>query len=220
MGYLDNTSITVDAILTKKGREILSQNANAFNITQFAVADDEVDYTLWNPNHPNGSDYYGTVIQNMPLLEAFPDETQVLRYKLITLPANTAKIPAISVSQNTYAYVLTNALLNYDIITPSTLNFINGNATLGYTAILSDGFWFDLQVQTPVANTTPSISSFFGDVNSNVSISKTGLAFKVRAKNIPTLAQGTKTATLTIIGNETGGQVTIQLSVRYGGGAG
>jgi len=214
MGYLDNTSITVDAILTKKGRELLSQNANAFNITQFAVADDEVDYTLWNPNHPNGSDYYGTVIQNMPLLEAFPDETQVLRYKLITLPANTAKIPAISVTQTVYTYNLTNVLLNSDIITPSTLNFTNGNATLGYTAILSDGFWFDLQVQAPVSNTNPTIGSFLGDINSNVSVSKVGLSFKIRAKNIPTVAQGTKTATLTIIGNETGGQTTIQLSVK------
>ena len=46
MGYLDNTSITVDAILTNKGRELLAQGGTSFNITQFALGDDEIDYTL------------------------------------------------------------------------------------------------------------------------------------------------------------------------------
>ena len=84
MGYLDNTSVTVDAILTKRGRQLLAQGTNAFQITKFALADDEIDYTLWNTDHPNGSDYYGIVIQNTPLLEAFPDETQSMKYKLLT----------------------------------------------------------------------------------------------------------------------------------------
>ncbi len=54
MGYLDNSSVTVDAILTLKGRELLAKGGNAFNITQFAVGDDEIDYSLWNPDHPLG----------------------------------------------------------------------------------------------------------------------------------------------------------------------
>ena len=86
MGYLDNSSITVDAILTKKGRELLAKGRQNFNITQFALADDEVDYDLWNPAHPLGSDYYGVVIESMPITEAVPDETQSMKYKLITLP--------------------------------------------------------------------------------------------------------------------------------------
>jgi len=53
MGYLDNTIVTVDAILTKKGRELLARGDGTFNITQFALADAEVDYTLYNPNHPS-----------------------------------------------------------------------------------------------------------------------------------------------------------------------
>ena len=60
MGFLNNTTVTVDAILTKKGRELLAQGTNAFNITKFALADDEVDYRLWDTSHPNGTDYYGT----------------------------------------------------------------------------------------------------------------------------------------------------------------
>ena len=54
MGYLDNSSITVDAILTKKGREMLAKGRDNFIISQFALADDEIDYELWNPAHPLG----------------------------------------------------------------------------------------------------------------------------------------------------------------------
>ena len=52
MGFLDNTSITVDAVLTKKGRELLAKGQNQFNITKFALADDDVDYRLWDVTHP------------------------------------------------------------------------------------------------------------------------------------------------------------------------
>ena len=71
MGFLDNSSVTVDAILTKKGREILA-NGGDLNITKFALSDEEIDYTLWDVTHPNGTDSYGTVIENMSLLEATP----------------------------------------------------------------------------------------------------------------------------------------------------
>ena len=97
MGFLNNTTVTVDAILTKKGRELLAQGTNAFNITKFALADDEVDYRLYDTSHPNGTDYYGAVIEAMPLLEAFPDENHVMRYKLVTLPKNTQKMPVLNI---------------------------------------------------------------------------------------------------------------------------
>ena len=86
MGYLDNTTVVVDAILTKKGREMMARGDGSFNITQFALSDDEIDYGLWNPNHPNGSAFSGEAIENMPVIEAFPDENQIMRNKLVTLP--------------------------------------------------------------------------------------------------------------------------------------
>jgi len=95
MGYLNNAVITVDAILTTKGRELLARNDSSFQITQFALGDDEIDYTLYNPNHPSGSAYYGEAIDNMPLLEAFPSELQIMKYKLTTLPRGTAKLPVL-----------------------------------------------------------------------------------------------------------------------------
>ena len=86
MGYLNNASVAVDAILTTKGRELLSQggNTNGLDIKYFALGDDEVNYDLWNPANPLGSDYYGIIIENMPVLEASPIPEQNLKSKLIT----------------------------------------------------------------------------------------------------------------------------------------
>ena len=69
MGYLDNSSITVDAVLTKKGREILKDGGN-LNISSFTLSDTGIDYTLWNPDHPSGSAFYGEALENLPGLES------------------------------------------------------------------------------------------------------------------------------------------------------
>ena len=74
MGFLDNSSITVDAILTKRGRQILSQGGD-FTITKFSLSDEEIDYTLYDVTHPNGTDSYGSVIENMSLLESTSNRT-------------------------------------------------------------------------------------------------------------------------------------------------
>jgi len=89
MGVLDNTSVTVDAILTKKGREKLAKGEGQFLITKFALGDDEIDYNLYDVTHPNGSNFYGEAIENMNLLEAVPDQNLSLRYKLTdTIPGS------------------------------------------------------------------------------------------------------------------------------------
>ena len=96
MGYLDNTSITVDAILTKRGRELLARNDGSFRITQFALGDDEIDYTLFNENHPNGTQYASEAIENMPLIEAIPDGSNMMKSQLITLKRGRSLLPFIT----------------------------------------------------------------------------------------------------------------------------
>ena len=96
MGYLNNISVTVDAILTKKGRELLARNDGSFRITQFSLADDEIDYTLYNSNHPSGSAFYGEAIENMQIIEAFPDDNNIMVSKLVTLPRGTTKMPVVT----------------------------------------------------------------------------------------------------------------------------
>ena len=120
MAYLNNSVVTIDAILTKKGRELLARSDGSFRITQFALSDDEIDYTLYNPTHPSGSAFYGEAIDNMPLLEAFPDETQIMKYKLVTLPRGTSKMPVLNIGYASIA-LKQGASLS---ITPQTLNYI------------------------------------------------------------------------------------------------
>jgi len=142
MGFLDNTTITVDAILTKKGRELLARGQNEFRITKFALADDEIDYNLYDTTHPNGSNYYGSVIENMPLLEAFVDENQLLRYKLTTLPKETAKLPILELPNSTMTF---NGPGITQAITPNTRNGVDS----AYTFVLQDA---------SIANITPIVA--------------------------------------------------------------
>jgi len=209
MGYLNNSTITVDAILTKKGRELLARGRNEFKITQFALADDEIDYDLWNPAHPLGSDYYGIIIENMPLVEATSDETNIMRYKLVTLPKKTARIPVISVGQTSITLTAPGQIA---AINPTTINFTSGNSTLGYTAILSNSDAATLVASMPVnSNVSPTTPRFIGDSESAQSVAVTGMSFNLIAKQ---QLVSDVNATVTIIGNETGGSVTLNLTVK------
>jgi hypothetical protein len=209
MGYLNNSSVTVDAILTKKGRELLARGRSEFQITQFALADDEVDYNLWNPAHPLGSEYYGIIIENMPLVEASTDESAIMKYKLISLPKSTTRIPVISVTPTAVTLL---APGQSTVLSPTTVNFVNGNSNLGYTAILSDSSVCTLEVvDAAPSGLAPSIPRFIGDSEASQSVSVTGRTFRIAAK---THMDSDKTATITIIGNETGGRQVVNVTVR------
>lgn len=244
MGYLDGSSVTVDAILTNKGRELLAAGGQ-LNITKFALSDDEIDYDLWNPAHTLGTNYYGAVIENMPVLEALPDETQMMRYKLVTLPKDAVGIPVISVSP---ASIVISSTAESITVSPATLNLAGGNNTLGYTAILSDDTVATLEVApdgglarvdtrtdtrgtsgpsramstaADTAEFTNNVTSFLDDevtglTTAGKTIIRTGTKFVVRAK--PNTTNSTKRALLTIIGNETGGFKTITVAVNTGQG--
>jgi hypothetical protein len=213
MGYLSNQTVTVDAILTTKGRELLARNDGSFRITQFSLADDEVDYTLYNPSHPSGSAYYGEAIQNMPLLEAFPQETQMLKYKLATLPRGTAKLPVIDLGY-TSIVLKQGASLS---ITPQTLNYTGGNnfESSGYTAIISDVRLFNtfngVGIDTEAANSLNVTQT----IGTNVSKTVVGTTINIRATTVNTLF-GTNTAlyaTLTVIGRDSGARLTIPVQI-------
>jgi hypothetical protein len=209
MGYLNNTTIICDAILTNKGKELLSKGASNFNITQFALADDEVDYRLWNPDHNLGSGYYGEMIENLPLIEATPNETQMMKYKLITLSKNTVRIPKISIGQT--SITLENGGQSYTIV-PTTINYENGNATYGYTATLSNS---DVATLIPTPgyeiniNETPTTNVQRQNLQ-NESVTVTGKRFDIIAKP---QYNGDVVATVIITGNETGGSAFLNITV-------
>jgi len=215
MGYLDNSVVTIDAILTKKGRELLARNDGSFRITQFAMADDEVDYTLYNPNHPSGSAFYGEAIENMPVLEAFPDETQIMKYKLMTLPRGTSKLPVINVG---YASITLRQAASL-VITPQTLNYLGSNSTFepdGYTVTVGDARL--LSTFTGIGIDTTNLNVSNGSTTTNTQLSKTviGTSFTLVGTTIDTLF-GTSltslTTTITVQGRDSGARITIPLTV-------
>jgi len=213
MGYLNNSVVTVDAILTRKGRELLARNDGSFRITQFALADDEIDYTLYNPTHPSGSAYYGQALENMPLLEAFPDETQIMKYKLTTLPRGTARMPILDLGFSSIT-IKQGATL---AITPQTLNYLGGNQneSSGYTATISDVRLMSTFEGVGVNTADAAALNSAVTIGTNVSKTVVGTTINLRATTVNTLF-GTNTelkATLTVTGRDSGARLTIPVTV-------
>ncbi len=228
MSYLDNSVITVDAVLTKKGRERLGQGRDAFKITKFAVADDEIDYSLYNTAHPLGSNYYANIIENLPVLEAIPDETQVMRFKLVTLPEGTSNItnvPVIRVGSfsdgDTITLRVDDTQTGQDF-TPVT-NFRRSDTAdpdtsldqqLGYTMILfdEDAALIDVLVGVQGAGgyVAPPTQETDPRINFSTSIVKVGKSFRVRPNPSVQTQKNTK---IRIYGNESGATLTLNLTV-------
>ncbi len=215
MGYLNNSVVTVDAILTKKGRELLARGDGSFKITQFALADDEIDYTLYNPDHASGSAFYGQAIENMPLLEAFPDETQVMKYKLATLPRGTSKLPLLEAGYASISLRQGASLA----ITPQTLNYLGATSTFeagGYTATIADARV--LSNFTGVGINTDEAEKLNTKTTLGTNVSKTvlGTSINLTATTVNTLfgtSSTTLQTTITLIGRDSGARVTIPVTI-------
>jgi hypothetical protein len=197
MGYLSNSIITIDAILTKKGRELISKGDNSFNITQFALSDDEIDYSLYNTSHPNGSAYYGEAIENMPLLEAFPDETQMLKYKLLSLTRGVDTIPYVDLGVNSISLNTSGQIT----ISPKTKNYSRGGDNEKYIFTI-----FDARLFSSINSSPPQYlgASYSHTVKSH-SLSLTAINSTGANPRLDTL--------LRVIGENTGAQITIRVTV-------
>jgi hypothetical protein len=214
MGYLNNTTVTVDAILTKKGRELLARNDGSFRITQFSLADDEIDYTLYNPNHPSGSAFYGEAIENMPILEAFPDETQTMKYKLLTLPRGTAKLPVLELGYTTITLKQGSSLS----ITPQTLNYLGTDTTFeasGYTATIGDSRTLSNFEGVGINTSTAANLNTTSTVGTNVSRTVIGTTINLTATTVNTLfgTSNTLNTILTVTGRDSGARLIIPLNI-------
>jgi len=225
MRYLDNTKVTADVVLTKLGREKLSEGAGQFQIVKFAVADDEIDYRLWDPANSNGTAYYGAAIENMSVVEANPNETKTMRHKLISLPKNSQRLPTIAMDGGITSFTIESNLLSPLVLKPVTYNPSGGNSTLGYTAIVNDGSVLKIEGRGVNAGGGTSYIQGLGiqtDIN-NKTITSTGTEFDI----LP-VAQynANKTTQIQITGNETGGYITVNITVNKmtvnipGGGGG
>lgn len=217
MGYQNNQFVTVDAILTRKGRELLARNDGSFRITQFALSDDEIDYTLYNVDHPSGSAYYGEAIEALPLLEAFVDDTQDLKYQLVTLPRGTNKLPVLNIGGRASLSLQQGASV---ILNPSTLNYLGTTETvepLGYLATISNQNLISSFTGTGVDTTAlPETSTIPTTSGAPLSITQIGTSFTIIATSLNDIfPTGTTsvTTTITFLGRNSGARISVPLTV-------
>ena len=219
MAILNPTVVTVDAILTTKGRELLARNDGSFQITQFSLADDEIDYTLYNPNQPSGSAFYGEAIEAMPIIQAFPEDTQMMRYTLTTLPRGTSRLPVVSLGYNTIVLKQGASLT----ITPQTLNYLGATSTFeanGYIATIADIRLLSSFQGTGITTTTvtaanaAALNTTTGTV---LSKSEIGTSFTLTGTTVNTLFGTTLTTlatTITVVGRDSGARITIPVNIQ------
>ncbi len=195
MGYInyDNNIITVDAILTKKGRELLAAG-RSLNITKFALADDEIDYSLWNTSHPSGSDYYGVAIEALPLIEAVPDETKLMKYKLVSLTQGNTIIAIVQVPNSAITFANVTSGASVAVIRPTTVN--GTNDVLGYSFVINNPEHFQkIRITQPVADSGIPVSTTVSGGEGGEGTKTTTTVFEVTTR-------GMKGKSLTLVGKE------------------
>jgi hypothetical protein len=137
MAFLDNSGdIILDAVLTDTGRMRLAKGDGSFKIAKFALGDDEINYELYNKNHASGSAYYDIEIVQTPVLEAFTNNTSILKSKLMTvsrtnllyLPqiVNNTTVGLASNESNNILTVLVDQATAEDTTITATGDYING----------------------------------------------------------------------------------------------
>jgi hypothetical protein len=178
------------------------------------LSDDEIDYTLYNPSHPSGSAFYGEAIEAMPILQAYPDDNEIMKYKLVTLPRGTSKLPIVSIANSNIALKQGESTS----IVPTTLNYLGSNSQFepsGYVFTIGDvrtmATFTGIGINTPAAtnaNTTTTIGT-------NVSKTVIGTTLNITATTINTLF-GTQTklqTTLTITGRDSGARISVPVTI-------
>ena len=226
---LQNPNIqTVDVVLTDIGRKYLAEGSPNFRITRWACADDEIDYNLFDTSQAS-SDNYGQLIKAMPLFEASTFSATGLRYKLVTLPAGTTKIPILKV-EPTSMTVYENQEV---IITPSILNYTLTAEQMSFTAVLRNSNLGTLSVNEQVGSTTNNMGTNSSTINqtllSNIAtttntfvstdstervVTVIGKSFRFRAAaDVSNIDSNSRVTTIEIFGNVVGGGESIPVTV-------
>ena len=156
MGYLDGSTVTVDAILTKQGRRLLAEG-KAIDVKYFCLSDTGVDYNLWNIAHPSGSAYYGEAIEDLPQLEALPNAAYFMRNKLVTLNKDTTAMPIIAGIPETHNF---GSLTVPQSFTPQLLNHSEPS---GYYLVVPNLSQVNVTGGSQQVNVNPNLFSFINE---------------------------------------------------------
>lgn len=142
MGFLDNSGdIILDAVLTDHGRKVLAKGTGDFEITKFALGDEEIDYSLYDVTNVNGSAYYDLEILQTPILEAFTDNAISMKSKLVTFDSlELLYLPVIKLNQissspsNTAMHSSGSFIVAVDSTTENDGSNTNGTNGIGYNS--------------------------------------------------------------------------------------
>jgi len=139
MAFLDNSGdIILDAVLTDTGRQRLARGDGSFKIVKFALGDDEIDYSNYSKDHSSGSAYYDLEILQTPILEAFTNNTSLMKSKLLSIPrTNLLYLPILKL-----------------------------NTSIGGTELYSDGIYYvAVDLDTEIAEGTNAGNNVDGVIN-------------------------------------------------------
>ena len=138
MAFLDNSGdIILDAVLTDVGRMRLARGDGSFQITAFALGDDEIDYSLYNANHPSGSAYYDLSIKQTPILESFTNNSSFLKSKLMSINRfDLFYLPVLKLNQ----LIKGASKHSSDVFIVTVDNTTSTNASLQNTTGILNGF--------------------------------------------------------------------------------
>tara|TARA_Y100001963_G_scaffold70002_1_gene97465 strand:+ start:4007 stop:4702 length:696 start_codon:yes stop_codon:yes gene_type:complete len=225
MGFINNTSYILNAVLTKKGKQYLSKSDGKFNIVKFALSDDEIDYTLWDTAHPKGTDYYGSVLESTPMLEPCVDPEVVMKYKLITMPDGTKSLPYLS---NLAPLLGDNALtttyndndqnpwvLDTSEIEPQTAGGDGVFSLENYSFLVLNSNVVDIGIVDPQDLTTVNynVGAVYGEESGRTSKKVIGRIAKIKSK-IGSLGTPRETS-IVITGQQSGAVYVLPVKVNY-----
>jgi hypothetical protein len=148
MAYIDNSdSIIVDCVLTDEGRARLAAQNGTFKIAKFALVDTEIDYSLYNSSHPNGSAYFDLTLLTTPIFEAFSNNTSFLGSKLISIArSDILYLPVVKNSPNLGPGGSTYSSAGYYVVTCNQETI----SSLGVGQGIIDGQTIQTAQRTPI----------------------------------------------------------------------
>tara|TARA_Y100000589_G_scaffold289748_1_gene292028 strand:- start:798 stop:1538 length:741 start_codon:yes stop_codon:yes gene_type:complete len=241
MGFLNHATnnIIIDAVLTDKGRELLSRNDGSFKISRFRLSDDEVDYSIVEQyGIPLGKE---KIEKNTPIFEALTSENLALKYPLITLDNNTEvvfaypeivldgttlplKITTNSASQNNnkVAVIDIKTSLNQDVdFNLNRSNLVDDffkvkvfNKLLKVTNSSSRSDSGDIATYTVRAEPITRTSEFTGQTVAKIEVTATGITNDSSFKYYSLASDRTSIKTqIQIIGNRTNSSLIVPITI-------
>jgi len=171
MAFLDNSGdIILDAVLTDVGRKRMAQGN--FRITKYDFGDDEIDYGLYNKNHPSGSAYYDLEILQTPILEAFVKKAAVIDFPLLSYTrTDLLYLPVVKRNQLVDSAVAVTGGMVQIAVNTETSNWIQTNtsgSTYNLIAAAASGIHFVGEIgldTTQLVSTSANKSAYLVNTN-------------------------------------------------------